>query len=254
MDLDSVAGELYGVAWDEFVAVRNERAAEAKAAGDKDLAASIRALRKPSRAAWLVNRFARAQPEQLEKLSDLGEALRQAHAEFSGEDLRTLSRQRHELVRALTDQVREASDVGVSDAVAQEVSQTLEAALADPESARVVTEGRLTAALQPGDMFSGDWLPAEPARGLDLRRKAEERAEERRRTEEAARLDRERLESARGAAKEARAARDEARKRLRAAEKEEAKARERTEAAREALADAEREVSQAESAVDELQS
>lgn len=253
MDLESVADELYGLAWGEFVAVRTERAAEAKAAGDKDLAASIRALRKPTRAAWLVNQFARSQPERLGKLRELGDALRQAHAELSGDDLRALSRQRLELVRALTDQVRQLPDAAVSDAIAQEVAQTLEAALGDPESARAVLAGRLTTSLQPGDVFSGDWLPAQPATGLDLRRKTEERAGQRRQAEEAARQKREQLDTARDAAKQARHARDEARKRLRAAEKEEVKARERTETARAALVEAEREVAQAESVVADLQ-
>ena len=53
MDLDSAAEELYGVPAEEFTSHRDRLAAQAKADGDKALAASIAKLRKPVQAAAL---------------------------------------------------------------------------------------------------------------------------------------------------------------------------------------------------------
>ena len=60
MGLDDVADRLYAAAPDEFMALRTEQVAAAKAAGDKALAKEIGTLRKPTRSAWLVNLLARA--------------------------------------------------------------------------------------------------------------------------------------------------------------------------------------------------
>src|SRR5690625_1697312 len=55
MDLDAVAEELYDTAPEDLVALRTARAAEATAAGDRELAQQVRALRKPTRSAWIAN-------------------------------------------------------------------------------------------------------------------------------------------------------------------------------------------------------
>lgn len=57
MDLDSIAAELYAGSREEFTGRRNELAAQARKAGDRDLAARIKELRKPTSAAWLTNRL-----------------------------------------------------------------------------------------------------------------------------------------------------------------------------------------------------
>ncbi|WP_206077930.1 hypothetical protein [Prauserella endophytica] len=163
MDFESVADELYELDRDEFTPARDRRAAEARKAGDKDLATRIKGLRKPTSAAWLVNRLARSRPEDVAELAELGDALRRAHSELAGEDLRALSRRRHELVQTLTDRAAKLGDDKPGESVVREVYDTLDAALTDPESARAVTEGRLTSALRPGDAFAGDWMALGPA-------------------------------------------------------------------------------------------
>ncbi|WP_199429810.1 hypothetical protein [Qaidamihabitans albus] len=259
MDFESVADELYGVDRDEFTAVRDERAAAARAAGDKELAKRIGGLRKPTSAAALVNGLARARPDEVGRLGEVGDALREAHAELAGERLRALSRQRHELVRALTEQAVELSGTKVSESVTREVSETLEAALADPEAGRAVAEGRLTSALRPDTGFSGDWMavgpPRKPAAGGKDGKSANGKKKDGKSKDdraEIARRRREELKQARAALAEARSARDDAGAELRAAEREEAKARRRTEAARKALDAAADEVERAERAVAEL--
>ena len=143
--------ELYALQPGEFTSTRNERAKQARSDGDRELAEQIKALDKPTTSAWLVNQLARQLGDQLEPLIDLGRELREATANISGEELRALTRQRHQLVHAL---VQEARRLGaqhgtkVTDAVAGEVQRTLEASLADPDVAETVLSGRLAHATE----------------------------------------------------------------------------------------------------------
>ncbi|QHT57276.1 hypothetical protein GXP71_15135 [Cellulomonas sp. H30R-01] len=148
MDLDDVADDLYGAPPDQFVARRDAAAKEARAAGDRDLAADITALRKPTVAAWLVNALLRDVPGLAEQLVALGDSLREAERSLDGAGMRDLSRQRRALVTSLVGRAKALGRQAghkVGDAVAQEVDATLTAALADPGIARDVTSGRLTA-------------------------------------------------------------------------------------------------------------
>jgi hypothetical protein len=151
VDLDSVAQELYGVALGDFVATRNGRAKEARAAGDRELAAEIQALAKPTTSAWLVNQLSREQTDDLASLLDLGRELRDASAQLDGETMRRLGRQRTELVNGLLVQVRQLGtdrDTPVSDDVAEDVRRTLEASFSDAEVADEVSHGQLTKAVE----------------------------------------------------------------------------------------------------------
>jgi hypothetical protein len=147
VDLDTVADELYALHPNEFTGVRNERVKQAKADGDKELADQIRQLEKPTTSAWLVNRLAREHSEELEPLIELGRDLRESASDIGADELRELTRQRHRVVNALVQQARQlgaAEGSKVSDSVAGEVQQTLDASLADPDVADDVLAGRLT--------------------------------------------------------------------------------------------------------------
>ncbi len=160
MDLDAVTDELYALPRDEFIAARDERARRARAEGDRELAAEIGRLRKPSTAAWLANLLARERPDEIGGLVELGEALRRAHSELDGETLRRLSGQRRELVTALTGQARALGNSAgqrISDAVSRELEDTFTAALADPDAARLLAAGRLTSGLPPGGGDGFGW-------------------------------------------------------------------------------------------------
>ncbi|MEV0357002.1 hypothetical protein AB0H71_13145 [Nocardia sp. NPDC050697] len=149
MSLSDVAVELYGLAPGEFVAARAERVAAAKAAGERELAAAIGALRRPTVAAWAVNLLARSASDEVSALLALGEALRTAQRELSGPQLRTLTAQRGQVVNALARRAAElAAERGrpVGEAVLREVGNSLTAALADPEVAEKVRLGTLASA------------------------------------------------------------------------------------------------------------
>ncbi|SEK31850.1 hypothetical protein [Rhodococcus maanshanensis] len=149
MDLDDVADELYALDPAEFVAHRTARAAEAREGGDRALATTITALRRPTTVGWLVNLLARESPDEVAALLRLGEELRDAQRQLSGEDLRQLSSQRQQVVHALARRAgRLAAQRGrkVGEGSLREVGQTLHAALADPEVADRVRAGRVVAA------------------------------------------------------------------------------------------------------------
>jgi hypothetical protein len=151
VDLDSVAEELYGLPLGEFTAARNDWVKQAKADGDRDLAAEIQQLAKPTTAAWLVNQLAREHGDELEQLIELGRDLREATSNVSGDELRALTRQRYQVVHALVQQVRRLGakhGTKVSDAVAAEVQQTLDASLAHNGVAEAVLAGRLTQSVE----------------------------------------------------------------------------------------------------------
>src|SRR3954453_6952632 len=69
------AGDLYGLALDAFVPERDALAKRLRADGRRDEAAEVKALRKPSVAAWAVNQAVRSQPGAARALWDAGDAL-----------------------------------------------------------------------------------------------------------------------------------------------------------------------------------
>lgn len=147
---------LYTVAPGEFV---EEREGAARRAGSRDDAARIRKLRRPTVAAWAVNLLVADAPEDIDELIDLGERLRAAQAEMRGTDLRELSAERNRVVSRL---VRHASGLAreagqrLAGAAERDIETTLDAAVADPESAEAIRAGTLTKALSySGTGFTG---------------------------------------------------------------------------------------------------
>lgn len=179
-DVDDAADELYGLHPDQFVPRRTELVKAARAAKDRETANAIGALRKPSLGAWLANVLARESPDEVAALEELGGSLRTAQEELSGDALRTLTRQRRELVGALVARARRLArqdGVGVGDSVARDLENTIAAALADDGAARAFAAGRLTTALEPGVGFTGGVEPSRSGRrppprgsGTDTRR------------------------------------------------------------------------------------
>ncbi len=140
--LDAAANELYGLPPEEFTAAR-DRAARALRRDDLELAAAVRALRRPAVAAWAVNALVRSAPAELENLLRLSDALRAAVAAGAGADVRRLSGDRRRALDALGRASAGAVGRALPPAVSAEVAGTLEAASADPEVAAEVLSGRL---------------------------------------------------------------------------------------------------------------
>ena len=156
--IDEIADALYGLPPEQFTAARTQYEKEAKAAGDRDAAAVIHAMAKPSVTAWLANQLAREHRDELQPLLELGAGLRDATRNLAGDQLRTLSRQQHQLVHALVVQARQlahAAGRSVSDDAVRGLEETLHAALADEHAASLLLAGRLTEALHSSGLESG---------------------------------------------------------------------------------------------------
>lgn len=167
MDLDAAADELYGLVPGRFTARRTELAAEARGAGDADLAKEIGKLRRPTVVAWIVNAFARTHPGEIDGLLELGDELRAAQRNLAGDAMRELSAKRRAVVAGLVELARsEAADAGhrSGDETLREVQATLEAALADRNAGAAVRSGRLTTALSYSGFGEVDLTDAVAAR------------------------------------------------------------------------------------------
>jgi hypothetical protein len=151
VDAEAVADELYGLVPGEFTATRDARAAEARREGDRDAAEAIRRLRRPSTGAWLANLLVRRSHGHVLGLLEVGAAMRQAHADLAGGELRRLAERRHELIAGLQAEAESLAAEAAhpaNETSLTELEATLEAASADPGAAEALGTGRLTGALR----------------------------------------------------------------------------------------------------------
>ena len=248
-DLDARIGRLFALDPSEFTAARDAEAKELRAAGRGDDAAAVKALRKPTVAAWAMNQVVRAHPDAIDEFLAVSGELRseQEHA-LSGDatKFRRLLDRRRELERALLNAAVDllAESSANAEQSRAELTGTLGAAAVDDEITEVVRQGRLervVAAPSGFDLLAGLDLPPAPPRAkpapkaapkqstspppvdeLAAKRTAAEAAREKAR---AAAERAERIEVAASARQEAKTALDDARKEVRRLETELARAR-----------------------------
>lgn len=148
---------------DGFVAARDTLAKQLREAGDRTGAARVRALRRPTRAAWAVNVAVRERPDAAEELADAAGRLRDAHRELLAGGAPS---QLHD-AEGRVDAAREtlAATAPVTDPpTLEKVRATLRAAAVDADVLAEVTSGRLVreqVASGFGDL--GGFAPAVPA-------------------------------------------------------------------------------------------
>lgn len=177
--------ELDSLYWAEpgaFTARRRELAAAARERGDDAAAKRISAVRKPTTPAWVVNRLALRHKDTTKRLAELGDRLRAAHAEMDGERIRELSAEQHRLIGDLSRAAFDAAEVQrPSASVREDVTGTLQAAIADPGVAKRL--GRLTKPERWSGFGFGEAAPASGKSGPKGRpeRPARDRAAERHR-------------------------------------------------------------------------
>ena len=126
--LAEAEAELYTADPEDFTARRSELAERARDAGEPAAAKKITALRKPTRSAWVVNRLVRSDPGVRSRLASLAADL---HDASDGGRLRELTGARAQLVDELT-RAALASVPAPPAAMREEVTATLDAAIADP--------------------------------------------------------------------------------------------------------------------------
>lgn len=161
MTFDEVADRLYGLAPEEFTAARD---AAAREADDGHLARRIKALRRPTVAAGLVNRLVREHRDEVDALLRLGDELRGLMRGGALLVRGVVERRRH-AVAQLTRRAVSGAGREVTAAVEREVAETLDAAVADAGIAEEVRRGRLTTARSYAGLGLAAPLPPPPEAG-----------------------------------------------------------------------------------------
>jgi hypothetical protein len=146
--VDEATELLYGLPLDEFTTARNAAAKELRDRGLRDEAEAVKALAKPSVAAWAVNQLTRRRHADLDEFLDAAVAAREAQLGGKPGAREVIKEQRQaldRLVRAARDELRGKA----SEAVVGKIRQTLEAAAVDDEAAEEIRRGRLVKELEP---------------------------------------------------------------------------------------------------------
>lgn len=163
--LSAAIEELYSLDPQSFTARRGELATRARQIGDGTTARAISGLRRPTRAAWIINRLVRDAPGVASGLAELGAQLREAQRSLDGTRLRQLTQQRRRMIDAASRQAL-AGQAAPSAALRHEVASTLEAGLADPDVAERLSTGTLVRSAEwSGFGDSAPTLSAVPTSG-----------------------------------------------------------------------------------------
>jgi hypothetical protein len=170
--LDADIDRLYGLPLEEFTPARDELAKSLRAHGDREAAAEIKKLRKPTVAAWALNQAQRREPKRVAELIDAGARLRDAQQRLvaGGErglliDAAAEERRLAEQVVALGEQQLAGAGHGAGATAQSKLWSTVRAAAVNPEAGELLESGRLTRDYEVSDLGLGDAgaLSAPPA-------------------------------------------------------------------------------------------
>ena len=187
-----MAEDLYGLQLDEFTAARNRLAKELAKSGETEEAARVKALRKPSAAAWLVNQLVRRRKKAAKDLLRSGERLRKAQekaleggARGPLEKAMAAEREAVEELVAEARKVADESGVKASDANLTRVQSTLHAVSLDSDVRAIFEAGELTEDHEATgiDALALMATPSGKARGKGQKRKRDVAAAKKRQRE-----------------------------------------------------------------------
>jgi hypothetical protein len=163
----AAADELYGLPLQEFTKARNELERRLRGEGKREEAQAVKALRKPTAAAWALNQLARRRGGDVAELLAAGERLRQAQDDLlEGGDREALAEavaeERDVVARLARDATAIGAEAGLgsSAALEEKVRSTLHAAAADEETATELAAGRLVRERQAVGLIGFEQMPA----------------------------------------------------------------------------------------------
>ena len=249
------AEDLYGLPLEQFTPERNGLVKRLKGDGEKDEAARVAKLRKPSTAAWAVNQLVRTQKRTIAELFKAGDQMIDAQAKaLAKQGSPDVLKQAVQVQRAATEKLLEAAAGLLSStghelpaATQEQISETLRAAAVDPDSREQVKLGCLTKELQVTGLGGFGTRSADPSpgrRALDPWHRKDDKREHQRAEE---------LKAAQQRETDARRVLTEAKRELAQAEKDQATAQRRRDKAAQAAERAERALSETRHHVKQLQ-
>lgn len=208
MDLEHALAELYDAAPEDFVAERKRLAKALKAEGRAAEAEHVAKLRKPTTAAWALNRLARDHRRDIDLLLDSGHRLRQAQAGVLRGDAREAFEQAQRTEReTIARLVRGAGQLltergGASSAVLEQIAASLHAAAVSEQGRELLAAGQFTqpltlegfdalAGLAPPPSRKTAKAPSKPSRLEEAKKARSALAEAKKRLRDAERAARE---------------------------------------------------------------
>ena len=168
VSVDEEVERLFALPPEEFIAARDDAARRLREERDPDGAKRVKALRRPSVAAWAINQLPRRSSDELEQLLAVGEELRKgqrrALSGLKAGDLREVGARRraakNQLLAAAERILRERGEPGPH---LEEVGATLDAAVVDEDAAALVRAGQLSKPLPaPATFELGGGLAVAP--------------------------------------------------------------------------------------------
>jgi hypothetical protein len=184
---------LYHGPLEEFTPRRKALVEDLQADGKDEAAGWVKSLRKPTRAAWLVNQLVAKNGKAIRQLMKASAELRASQEEvLAGSSdhrkLRSNATKERKAIDALTASAEEIGrEHGVGQQIMARVSETLQAAASDPDVAQAIEVGRLDReqrAASLGLIGTAGAPPAQQRSDDDTDRRARERRAKRRQAAE----------------------------------------------------------------------
>ncbi|KYF69318.1 hypothetical protein [Sorangium cellulosum] len=184
VDEDEV-DDLYKKPLGDFTRARDDLAKRLRQAGDKAAAARVKALRRPTAAAWTLNQLARRYPQRMEALLDAGERLREAQqgalAPGGAQELREASQGHRAIVNELLRAAPALFAEGGYSEKGNPMDRLRDSLLATPTASasdlELLARGRVSGEIEPGDLSDMLGLlrgrPSERPAGADEEEKAD---------------------------------------------------------------------------------
>lgn len=170
--------DLYGLRPEEFTAARDALARTLRSAGERDRAAEVKKLRRPSTIAWALNQVARADPSLIDAFLTAGSEVKDALERGDSTAMRDAERS----MRGASDEVVEAAGqflegagtgAGATGDARARLATTLRAALVDADVAERVRAGALDRDVEVAG-FGLDDIAVAPPRSARVDKQEEE--------------------------------------------------------------------------------
>jgi hypothetical protein len=164
-DPDSSIRSIYHGTLADFIARRDAHAKELKGRGEKDEAARVKALKKPSKLAWALDQAALDEPNVVTELVAAIERAQAAHADPAA--ARTAQEKIRTAVRAVADAGARAAIRSRAPIDASDLVQAVRAVIGDSEAFTALVSGTLVDVPEGGglDLLTGMTLPVGAATG-----------------------------------------------------------------------------------------
>jgi hypothetical protein len=179
-NLESELDALYALPLEEFTKARNDLAARLRKAHQAEAAGLVRALKKPTAAAWSANQLAREEPKQVSALLEAGARLRELQQQAlagnaRADEVSDAATVERDAVRTLLTSARRLLGERATQPLLDKLSQTLRAAAIESDARTLLQRGRLTEDLKAVGFGPLEAVKSARRRGDEVARAARER-------------------------------------------------------------------------------